>query len=599
MSALERHKIVVGVDFGTTYTGIAFVYSIRPEVGDIEVIDTWPGKNGAVDNRNLDKVPTELAYNPDGSPGEWGYQLAPGAARYGCFKLMLDGSLLLTISRRDNQGNYHHEKVSIDSGNSNAVFGVPPNKTAVDISADYLRAIYDHTIEKLKQRLPRMFDITPIQFVLTTPAVWSHKAQQATLDAATIAGFGSRQRDSITMVSEPEAAATYCLQDIHANQGVDVFRVGESIVICDCGGGTVDLITYRVESIRPTLQLTEAVVGDGGKYGSTSIDRQFIAMLRERVGEAIFSKWPAKRTGRGGMIMQAFESAKRGFTLGDKTQKWWIPVGNIPDDPVQQIDDGAMLLDYDDMEFLFENSTQNIEALLKSQITKAGEVSTILLVGGFGQSQFVYKRIQNWAVACFPQMAIRVERPRNSWSAIARGACLHGVGSVVKARKLKQHYGLQMTTAFVEGRHNEADAYYSLWSNEKRVMNNIKWVAAKGESVHEGQRIRIGSSISRHERARENTYTLYSSNDDDASNDTRNPRVYELGTFKCDLRSLPEEAWETKINANGVRVYRASFETIMEIGSAEITFKTYYQDKVCGSAKMAFYSMGEGLREAT
>ncbi|RPA76190.1 actin-like ATPase domain-containing protein [Ascobolus immersus RN42] len=574
----DRHRVIVGVDFGTTYTGVSFVSSQSPEVVDIRVIDSWPGKNGQVDNRTLEKVPTEISYASDGSPNEWGYQLAAGASRYGCFKLMLDGSLPGIVTRRDPRA----------------------GKTVVDISADYLKFVYEHTLSKLGEIMPTTLSATPIQFVLTTPAVWSHKAQSATLDAAKQAGFGSRSIDEISMVSEPEAAATYALQDMHAQfAGSEIFKAGEQIVICDCGGGTVDLITYKVLEVHPVLKLCEAVVGDGGKYGSTSIDRQFISMLRERIGEKMFKKLGPKKTGRGGSIMQAFESAKRGFTLGDTKQSWFIPIGNVPDNEIQQIEDGDMLLEYDDMETLFENSVQNIIKLLRNQVIKAETVSTILLVGGFGQSGYLFQSIKNWAGKTFPQMNIKVERPRNAWSAISRGACLHGVGGVVKSRKLKQHYGLRIGTSFIEGYHKEEDAWFSDWTGKKHTSNNIDWYASKGESVSDGQQLTIDCRHTRYDSPHKQvTYTIYSCNSEKATDDMRAPIVYKLGSYTAYLTDLPASAWETKITGVGT-LYRATFNTVMEIGSADIIFKVVYQGKVYGSARMPYVSMGEGLRDCT
>jgi len=91
---------------------------------------------------------------------------------------------------------------------------LPAGKTAVEITTDYLKLLYAHLMRTLRQRLIRTLDNTPIQFVLTTPAIWSHEAQNATCQAAKDAGFTSRAGDTLTMVSEPEAAASYCLKEI-------------------------------------------------------------------------------------------------------------------------------------------------------------------------------------------------------------------------------------------------------------------------------------------------------------------------------------------------------------------------------------------------
>lgn len=39
-----QDRLIVGVDFGTTYSGVAAVYSATPD--DIDIIKTWPGGNG-------------------------------------------------------------------------------------------------------------------------------------------------------------------------------------------------------------------------------------------------------------------------------------------------------------------------------------------------------------------------------------------------------------------------------------------------------------------------------------------------------------------------------------------------------------------------
>lgn len=53
---------------------------------------------------------------------------------------------------------------------------------------------------------------TPMDCWLTVPAVWSDAAQNMTKIAAQAAGFGSREKDSIHLITEPEAAAISVLK---------------------------------------------------------------------------------------------------------------------------------------------------------------------------------------------------------------------------------------------------------------------------------------------------------------------------------------------------------------------------------------------------
>ena len=56
-------------------------------------------------------------------------------------------------------------------------------------------------------------------------------------------------------------------------------------MICDAGGGTVDLITYKVAGLKPTLKLAEASPGSGALCGASYLNRGFQAYLEEKLGK--------------------------------------------------------------------------------------------------------------------------------------------------------------------------------------------------------------------------------------------------------------------------------------------------------------------------
>ena len=65
----------------------------------------------------------------------------------------------------------------------------------------------------------------------------------------------------MTLIKEPEAAALYTINSLDFT-----LNAGDAFVICDAGGGTVDLISYEVVQIKPVLQLKELVPGTGTEY---------------------------------------------------------------------------------------------------------------------------------------------------------------------------------------------------------------------------------------------------------------------------------------------------------------------------------------------
>jgi hypothetical protein len=105
-------------------------------------------------------------------------------------------------------------------------------------------------------------------------------------DAAIKSGIISAtdHRDRLTLISEPEAAALYC------EKNCDKFNMqdGDEFMICDAGGGTVDLIVFRVEmDASGVRKFKESTKGLGKSCGSTFIDRNFRKLLRKKLKRVI------------------------------------------------------------------------------------------------------------------------------------------------------------------------------------------------------------------------------------------------------------------------------------------------------------------------
>ena len=156
-------------------------------------------------------------------------------------------------------------------------------KAPTAIVTDFVRAMFNHATAKIDSKYHvGYFQRLKKQYVVTVPAVWSDKAQDATLrvrscrpsqagcrswsprvsfkltvgiqqQAARNAGLGP-----VRLVKEPEAAALFTLHQM-GDQGLEV---GDAFVICDAGGGTVDLISYEITSLKP-FALKELVAATG------------------------------------------------------------------------------------------------------------------------------------------------------------------------------------------------------------------------------------------------------------------------------------------------------------------------------------------------
>ena len=226
--------MVVGIDFGTTFTGVAYAQSgsINLALGSSKIADKviiirgWPGANS-----QAEKTPTILSYHT--SPPTWGAKVKTNdGLQVSRFKLGLQENIEDHYSNCVQGLNDELPEGSLSS----RYWSHPllPQKKPLDYVADYLTCVCQYV---LNDRLPRQFGSEFLQnqqisYVLTVPAIWSEKAKELTREAALRAGVPRRD---LTLITEPEAAALYCATLCNE---VDL-HIGDRFLVCDAGGGTV------------------------------------------------------------------------------------------------------------------------------------------------------------------------------------------------------------------------------------------------------------------------------------------------------------------------------------------------------------------------
>ncbi|KAL1606690.1 hypothetical protein SLS60_004097 [Paraconiothyrium brasiliense] len=335
-----QDRLIVGVDFGTTYSG-ALILGITS-----------------------DKVPTEIAYV---SPSDlskpnikWGFQFKPEETRLRCIKLFLDRS---------------HKLPHFVSPLETAAQLRKYEKTVAEAVSDYLAQIYKHTMETLTRRYGETFmSMTKVQFVLTVPAVWSDSAKDATLRAAEKAGLGSGK--DLKLISEPEAAAVYTLKAIQPNN----LKIGDNFIVCDAGGGTVDLIAYKITQLNP-LRVEESAVGTGGLCGSAFLNYRFEDHVKSRIGTERYTMMREKKVKTWNMGLKYFEEfVKRNFNEEENTEVN-VPFPGLPDDEEAGLESGFLVMSTEQVKEIFDPVVQEVISLVE------GQVQTIRAKGGLAPTR--------------------------------------------------------------------------------------------------------------------------------------------------------------------------------------------------------------------
>ena len=137
--------------------------------------------------------------------------------------------------------------------------------------------------EFLGNTFGKEYDPANVQWCLTVPAAWDDKGKQRMRAAAHQAGMiTTLDSPDLTITYEPEAAALYALR-----HGTNRLRHGDTFMIVDAGGGTVDITLHSVDDsdlLRGPV-LAEEVPGGATLTGGTFVDSQWqAAFIREKLG---------------------------------------------------------------------------------------------------------------------------------------------------------------------------------------------------------------------------------------------------------------------------------------------------------------------------
>ncbi|KAH7008907.1 hypothetical protein EDB80DRAFT_574486 [Ilyonectria destructans] len=309
-------EIMVGIDFGTTHSGVS--WAINEGQKKIRLITDWPNLGDSLANQ--DKVPSIISYN-NGRVANWGYEVSCKEESFRWIKILLEPeSKYARTVQEVRDSNELLQKL---------------NKTAEEVIRDYLREIWRYTKEDIRKRVgdDDWEETFTIHVVLTVPAMWSHAAKDKTLRAARDANLPA----NIKLVTEPEAAA---LATLHDKAEENALAPGDTFIVCDAGGGTVDLISYKVNQTNP-LEIEECAIGDGGLCGSIFLDTSFEKHIRTLVGETQYANIKPIHKLR---MMKMFElGVKRSFT-SESNKDYSVDLRGVEDNFDEGIEDDCITL---------------------------------------------------------------------------------------------------------------------------------------------------------------------------------------------------------------------------------------------------------------
>ncbi|KAG0165273.1 hypothetical protein DFQ30_008693 [Apophysomyces sp. BC1015] len=347
-------------------------------------------------------------------------------------------------------------KLYLDESLDGVIRSLPEGFKPVEIIADYLREFHQHVLSEMRKGFAQQFEgryrygyveLDNQTSALQVPAMWSDRAKQAMREAAILAGIISEDdhHDRLMLISEPEAAAIYC------EKTCDQFNMdsGDEFMICDAGGGTVDLIVFDVKKdSRGNRQFRESTKGMGKSCGSAFVDKNMRKLLKSKLRKVVREIPPAALET---MMEHFIDNMKPSF---DGTEEMFLPVpmsvGLMEHtDSSIGLSDGMLMFSVEEMkEKVFEPVVRDVIGCIHKQKQQTKNLKAIFMVGGFGASHYLYHRVDQE----FKEEGIMVVTPYRAELAVSRGAVYFGMNPTkVTTRVPRYWYGIDITHTFEEG----------------------------------------------------------------------------------------------------------------------------------------------------
>ncbi|GBB95726.1 hypothetical protein RclHR1_00260031 [Rhizophagus clarus] len=499
MSNYSDIRVVVGLDFGTTYSG--FTYCHISDDGNYVTNDQWPGEMGQL------KTNTVLQYDEHYMNIEsWGYP---------------------ALSKRPNKkkksknGSKPVELFKLHMGNlsNNLKPRLPVHyKKAV---TDYLRKIGELIKEMVAIHWSRIDFLDKVLIVITVPAEYLEKDKAIMRECAYNAGLIKEESSkTLQFTTEPEAAAIYCMENsLKVN---NLYTPGTTFMIVDCGGGTVDLTTRK---LLEDEQLSEVTERAGDFCGSTFIDKEFLKALCKILGDRAINSLRDKHYGQMQYMIQEFcLNAKIPFT-GDKSEftsyemdiEDVVPVvmQYVTEEVQEKMEETDWLIEfgYDDIKSMFDPIVGRIIKMIQIQLDNNREVcSAMFLVGGFSQSKYLQKRIKQE----FQHRVKNISVPLHPIAAISRGAALYGLSMINSAPGLETMNSLKFVINERILKYTYGIRVCSVWKDEDLIRRKrpngrtykFRSMAQRGTSVKVNQEFTL-NIVPEHETQDTITFHIY------------------------------------------------------------------------------------------
>ncbi|CAG8762171.1 15404_t:CDS:2, partial [Acaulospora morrowiae] len=225
-----------------------------------------------------------------------------------------------------------------------------------------------------------------------------------------------------------EAAASYCMKVLDKHH---LNSVGTSFLICDCGGDTVNMMTYEILNGNKLGVITERI---GDFCGGTYVDREFIRYISRSVDSTVINLREKHYPQYEILVYEFCRHVKIPFT-GNRDDfdlfcfdlETWPAIKQYVDQRTKmdlESNDWLLYLNFETVKQMFDPAVDRIIRLIDQQLnSNVHDLSAIFLVGGFSSSEYLHLRVKEE----FSSKVRLIDVPQRPSTVIVRGAVEYGL----------------------------------------------------------------------------------------------------------------------------------------------------------------------------
>ncbi len=269
-------KYIIGIDLGTTNSVLAYA----PLEGERAAVEVLPIPQlvavGTVETKPV--LPSFLYLAAEHEAGQGSFDLPWAQGRAIAVGEMARAQAAEMPDRTVTAAKSWLAHSRVDRHQPILPWNAPsevPKVSPVTASRRYL----EHLIAAWEAEFPDA-PIAQQQVVLTVPASFDASARELTHEAALAAGLPSH----LVLLEEPQAAV-YAWLTAAGDRWRRLLKVGQTLLVCDVGGGTTDLTLVGVAEEGGELVLRRIAVGDHSLVGGDNMDLALAHFVAGKFGE--------------------------------------------------------------------------------------------------------------------------------------------------------------------------------------------------------------------------------------------------------------------------------------------------------------------------